>query len=364
MRVLMTTDTVGGVWTYSLQLASALVPFGVEVNLATMGSNITDAQRSAAAEIPSVTLHPSSYKLEWMQDPWGDVDRAREWLLDLERQTHPDVVHVNGFAHGAAPFRVPVLVVGHSCVLSWWQAVLHEAAPQDWEEYRRRVQAGLQAAAHVVAPSRAMLNCLIEHYGPLSSTGVIYNGRSPAVFKPATKLQMVFAAGRLWDQAKNLAALDAAAPEIPWPVWVAGETRFGSQAENSTHVRLLGKLSERQIASRLAAASIYAFPAQYEPFGLSVLEAALSGCALVLGDIPSLREIWRDCAIYVPPEDIAALVRALRFLINDAGERARLASLAQLRAREFSPERMAAGYMQTYQMLLSGHAHTEIQHAR
>ncbi len=31
-------------------------------------------------------------------------------------------------------------------------------------------------------------------------------------------------------------------------------------------------------------------PARYEPFGLSVLEAALSGCALVLGDIPSLRE--------------------------------------------------------------------------
>ncbi|MGN6370846.1 MAG: glycosyltransferase family 4 protein [Phycisphaerae bacterium] len=364
MRVLMTTDTVGGVWTYTLQLASALAPMGVSVDLATMGSGISEAQHAAAGEIPNIRLHPSSFKLEWMQDPWNDVDRAQEWLLELEQRTHPDLVHVNGFAHGAAPFLAPVLAVGHSCVLSWWQAVRHESAPAEWATYQQRVREGLQAAGHVVAPSRNMLDCLIEHYGPLNSSEVIYNGRSAAIFKPAAKLQMVFAAGRLWDPAKNMAALDAAAAEISWPVWVAGDTRPDAGKTEPTHARLLGKLTERQIAARLAAASIYAFPAKYEPFGLSVLEAALSGCALVLGDIPSLREIWRDCAIYVPPENVRELVQALRYLIHDSGERARLAGMARLRAREFSPERMAKGYMQAYRKLLSGRTQMELQYAR
>ena len=64
---------------------------------------------------------------------------------------------------------------------------------------------------------------------------------------------------------------------------------------------MLGRLSAGELADWYARAAIYALPARYEPFGLSALEAALSGCALVLGDIPSLREIWGDAALFVPP---------------------------------------------------------------
>ena len=64
----------------------------------------------------------------------------------------------------------------------------------------------------------------------------------------------------------------------------------------------------------LRRASIYAFPAKYEPFGLSVLEAALARCALVLGDTQSLREIWRDAAIYVPPDSAERLRDVLKTL--------------------------------------------------
>ena len=65
-----------------------------------------------------------------------------------------------------------------------------------------------------------------------------------------------------------------------------------------------GRLTPPQMARVVSRApSIYALPARYEPFGLSVLEAALSGCALVLGDIPSLREIWDGAALFVDPDD-------------------------------------------------------------
>ena len=74
---------------------------------------------------------------------------------------------------------------------------------------------------------------------------------------------------------------------------------------------LLGRLDERRWPSGWPRAAIYALPARYEPFGLSALEAALSGCALVLGDIPSLREVWGDAAVFVPPDDAGGLRDAL-----------------------------------------------------
>ncbi|MEB3829625.1 glycosyltransferase [Phormidium sp. CCY1219] len=61
-------------------------------------------------------------------------------------------------------------------------------------------------------------------------------------------------------------------------------------------------MSPEELSHWYARAAIYAFPARYEPFGLSVLEAALSGCALVLGDIPRLREMWGDAAVFANPD--------------------------------------------------------------
>src|SRR5579884_2630204 len=99
-RVLMTGDTVGGVWTFTLELAEALGRRGVEVALAAMGGVPTESQRAEAARITNLRLFESSFKLEWMDDPWDDVRDAGTWLLDLERSLAPDVVHLNSYGHG------------------------------------------------------------------------------------------------------------------------------------------------------------------------------------------------------------------------------------------------------------------------
>jgi glycosyltransferase involved in cell wall biosynthesis len=98
---------------------------------------------------------------------------------------------------------------------------------------------------------------------------------------------------------------------------------------------------------------------RYEPFGLSALEAALAGCALVLGDIPSQREIWRDTAVFVPPNDADALRSALQQLIADTPRRRELAERAHERALEFTTLRMASSYLALYSELMEQprHAH-------
>jgi glycosyltransferase involved in cell wall biosynthesis len=102
----------------------------------------------------------------------------------------------------------------------------------------------------------------------------------------------------------------------------------------------------------MSRAAIYALPARYEPFGLSVLEAGLAGCALVLGDIPSLREHWDRAALFVPPDDSAALVHAIRLLIEDESRRHMLQRQARSRARWFSVDRMVDQYLQVYGQIL------------
>jgi glycogen(starch) synthase len=183
---------------------------------------------------------------------------------------------------------------------------------------------------------------------------VIANGRNEMEFVPGTKMPLVFAAGRLWDPAKNLGALDTVAEGLRWPVYVAGDRRQpgGEAPVSGSHVHLLGRLAAERVASWLRRASIYAFPARYEPFGLSVLEAALGGCALVLGDIASLRQLWDGAAVFVPPDDTQTLRLALEELIDDAGLRQALAMRARRRALMLTPQRMASSYLQLYSNLL------------
>ena len=351
-RLLMTADTVGGVWNYAVELARALEQRGVQVTLATMGAPLTSYQRAQVGGLPGLALHESSHRLEWMQNAWDDVDRAGEWLLALERDGAPDLVHLNQFAFGALPFAAPKLVVAHSCVLSWWRAVHGEAAPAAWDGYRRRVVQGLAGAGLVAAPTRAMLHSLQENYGFSGAGRVLHNGRSAEAFQPAVKQPFVFAAGRFWDAAKNLTALQAVAPLLPWPVRVAGSiTHPDGGSVRPSRVHCLGELPSRALARHLGEAAIYALPARYEPFGLSVLEAALSGCALVLGDVASLREIWGPAAVYVAPNDHAALRAALWHLIENPAERVRLAEAAHARSLDFTTARMTGAYLAAYAAL-------------
>jgi glycogen(starch) synthase len=349
MRVLMTADTVGGVWTYALELADALAQHDVEVVLATMGPRLSGAQRAELRRSSVVRAYAQDVKLEWMDDPWSDVELAGGWLLRIRDEVQPDVVHLNGYAHGTLPWEAPLLVAGHSCVLSWFAAVRHEPIPPAWSRYAAAVAAGLDAADLVVAPTRAMLRELELRYGTRADREVIPNGRRPPG-STAAKEPLVFSAGRLWDEAKNVAALDRVAPSVPWPVVVAGALEPGRRPAN---VRALGRIDRDATDAWLARASIFALPARYEPFGLAALEAALAGAALVLGDIRSLREVWADAALYVDPDDDEALAAALALLIEEPRLRGDLAARALARAREYTPERMAAAYADAYERLAS-----------
>jgi glycosyltransferase involved in cell wall biosynthesis len=353
--ILMTVDPIGGVWTYALDLCRELGD--CDIVLASMGKRLIAAERAQLKTLPHVDLCESDFKLEWMTDPWRDVEAAGEWLNALAATIRPSLVHLNQFSHGALDWNVPCLVVGHSCVYSWFQAVERRQPGDDWKKYKEKVSCGLRAADRVTAPSQWMLSALKEHYGRFAAAAPIYNGADGRRFFPGRKEHFILTAGRLWDRAKNIAILDAVAAKLAWPIYAAGAISGpdGTRADLK-NLRLLGPLDAAALSCWLGRAEIFVLPALYEPFGLAALEAALAGCALVLGDIPSLREIWQDAALFVQPRDREAIAAALAALVSDKTLCGRLAGQARRRALEFTPRRTASAYLGLYRDMLA-HRH-------
>lgn len=333
MRVLMTSDTVGGVWTYAVELARAMT--GGQFVLAVLGGGRpTAAQlRQLPANIKLVT---NESRLDQAEAPWADAGRTAEWLLELERQEAPDLVHLNGYAHGALPFRAPKLVVGHSCALTWSKALNHDYEPELWAHYRATVSAGLRGADFVVASSLAMLDALHQHYDFSTPARVIYNGLStqgPSIRSTAGERPVVLAIGERSDAARNIETVIEAVPLIHAPVTIAGA------------------LEREEMKDAMDDASIYLSPALYDPFGESTLQAAQSACALVLGDIPSVREIWHDAALFAPPMDALRIAQQVNSLLSNPYLRDDMAHRARRRAAEFTPQRMAGDYQLLYRLL-------------
>jgi glycogen synthase len=350
----MTADPIGGVWSYALELCRGLARSDIEVTLAVMGRRLTAQERAAVAAIHNANIVERDFKLEWMVDPWSEVDGAGEWLLELESAMQPSLIHLNGYAHGALRWRAPCLIVGHSCVYSWFEAVRGSPPPDAWQTYRQAVAAGLSGANAVTAPSGFMLSQLKKNYGSFAAVEPIYNGCSAAPFLPRKKEPFIITAGRLWDPAKNIAVLEKVANKIDWPVYAAGSTAGpDGQVVRLTGVPALGHLDVETLAQWYGRASIFISPAHYEPFGLSILEAALAGCALVLSDIPSLREIWSQAALFISSDDPDQIASVLKKLASDISTLEEHSARARARALEFTPERMCRNYLALYERLVT-----------
>lgn len=354
-KILMTADTLGGVWNYSVDLCTALGQYQVEVHLATFGAPLNDHQREQIRQTPNVTLHESDLKLEWMQDPWKDVEKGVQWLKSICQRVAPDLIHFNNYGQAHHAWNLPTVVVAHSCVWSWWYAVHQEHPPNSWLPYRERVTRALHNASLVVSPTFSFLKEMEMIYGTLKNSRVIYNGRHYPQAEPHSKEPIILSAGRIWDEAKNISVLMEIAGELPWPVYVAGEnghpvTKKVSRAEN---IHYLGALPFEELSQWMHRAAIYVLPAFYEPFGLSVLEAAHSGCALVLSDIATFSELWHDAALFAHPRDPHSIRDALIHLINDPGLLNTLASRARMMSLNYNPDKMAHEYIACYNQLLN-----------
>jgi glycosyltransferase involved in cell wall biosynthesis len=343
-RVLISTDAVGGVWCYTAELVRALSRRHVEVEVAVLGPAPTAEQAETVVSLPRVHLHETGLPLDWTAQEPSALSFASSMLASLAQQLGVDTIQLHTPALAAQPiWHAPVLAVIHSCVGTWWEAVRQGAPPADFLWRVAAVHAGLKAADVVVAPTHAFAELVRSTYGLHRPIAVVHNGRVPSHLDPrdGSTRHGVLAAGRLWDEGKNITLLDRAAALMgDVPVMAAGATN-GPQGASATlaHLLALGFLSEKQMAKTMAEARVFAAPSLYEPFGLAVLEAAQTNLPLVLADIPSFRELWDGAAIFLPPHSAEVWAAILVALHAEPAACRGWGMKARARAATFTVER-------------------------
>ena len=144
------------------------------------------------------------------------------------------------------------------------------------------------------------------------------------------------------------------------PIMIAGDTRppegstsapFTAQPNSNLH--FLGALTQSETRTLLAGSAIYVATSCYEPFGLAPLEAAFAGCALIVNDIPPLREVWGDNAMYYQRNDPTSLAAGLCTLTGDPVLLAEMAEKANRHAHaQFNASSMISAYLNLYNNVL------------
>jgi glycosyltransferase involved in cell wall biosynthesis len=346
-RLMLVTDAVGGVWTYSVELARSLREWDIETILAVIGPSSSSEQRREAT---AFKLIDTGLDLDWTAERPDTVRRTGCGLAELATEIDADLVQLGSAALLAdSHFDQPVVVVQHSCVATWWNAVREGPLPRDFAWRRDLVECGLHGAAAVVAPSAAFAAQLARAYGLSRAVRCVHNGRRALPMKRRDPEDFVFTVGRLWDDGKNVRTLDDAAAKLKVPVEAVGPLNGpNGTAVSFDNLRMPGELRPGEIADRLAARPIFASSALYEPFGLSVLEAAQAGCALVLSDIPTFRELWGGSAVFVPADNADGFADAIEQLLANPDRRAELGPSARVRALRYSPESMGSRMAQLY----------------
>jgi glycosyltransferase involved in cell wall biosynthesis len=354
-RILMTVDAVGGVWQYAVALARHLSLSGATVIFVGVGPEPDTQQKIDAkfvAKIVWLKIPP-----EWMAKTEAELNDLPNEIATLVRAFAIDLVHLNepGQAVGLS-LPCPVLAVSHSCIGTWFRGVRNTTPPDDWAWHLERTRAGLGQADLVVAPSASHAAALADCYGTSTRQVVVHNAVEPTAHA-GPRDDIVFAAGRWWDEGKNGLVLDHAAALTQWPIFAAGPTQGPSGGSLAFECVIgLGSLPHAETHLLAGRSGIFVSPSLYEPFGLAALEAATAGTPLVLADIPTYRELWSDAAFFFAPRDPGALARTINQLIEDAHLRRALGEAAFRRSRAYGLARQAAAMRAAYEEAGSIHA--------
>jgi glycosyltransferase involved in cell wall biosynthesis len=352
-RVLITTDAVGGVWRYTIDLVHALDASGIACLVTGLGPEPDAVQRAECAWQHSDLIW-TDHALDWTEADPAALARTSADLEHRARRWQADLIHLHLPSQAASINPdLPIVAVSHSCQPTWWQATRGDRLPAAWQPIVEQTRAGLARADRILAPTHAHADAIRRVYGKLDRLDVIPNAANAFTNIAEPKQPKILAAGRWWDAGKNAITLDRAARHVAWPIEMAGSLSGpdGSQValDHATHIGEQSSAALRQCMSR---ATIFTSPSLYEPFGLAVLEAALHHCVLVLADIPTFRELWGGAAIFADPRDPAAFARALKEAIDNESRRSQLAQAAHDRAQLFTPDRQRHAILAAYEKSL------------
>jgi phosphatidylinositol alpha-mannosyltransferase len=171
----------------------------------------------------------------------------------------------------------------------------------------------------------------------------------------------IFFLGR-HEPRKGLEVLLTALADLPpdLRVWVGGDgpqsAELRERFAHDPRIEWLGRISDDEREARMRGCTVYCSPSvRGESFGMVLLEAMASGCALVASDLEGHRNVATDGVdgLLAPVGDAAALAKAVRRVLDDDGLRAELVAGGRRRAEQLSMAHLAERYVAIYQQVLT-----------
>ncbi|MGH2692488.1 MAG: glycosyltransferase family 4 protein [Actinomycetota bacterium] len=275
--------------------------------------------------------------------------------------------------HAPSPVAIPPVRGGQRLVVTVHDLAFRlypEAYPPGWRLlHRAGFRRAIRSGAEIIAVSRSTAADVARLGGihERSIRVVPLGGSIPVgTSDPAPVLQRlrvpkpyILFVGTL-EARKNLVRLIRAyrrtAPRVPHTLVLAGPLGWRSQpilqelaAAGPGGIVTTGRVSESDLDALHRAADLFAYPSQYEGFGLPVLDAMARGVPVLTSNTSSLPELVGDAAVQVPPGSTGALATAMEQLLTDTDERSRLSAAGRDRAGEYSWERTARATLEVYE---------------
>ncbi len=113
-------------------------------------------------------------------------------------------------------------------------------------------------------------------------------------------------------------------------------------------VIFFGEATDGQLSNLYYHSKAYITASLMEGFGLPPLEAMANGCFVIASNIPSIREVCQDAALYFNPYDISDIADKIGIAFSQADKESFI-SKGKERVREFSWKKMAKETLKIYE---------------
>ena len=215
---------------------------------------------------------------------------------------------------------------------------------------------------HILTVSNFSKNDIVRHMNISSSKiTVIYHGREHIysttpqdniIIEHGLKDRPYLLAVSSLSPRKNFQAIILALEKlnkIDFDIVIVGgrnQKVFGTQSRSlAGSVIYLDHVSDDQLRALYEHAACFIYPSLYEGFGLPPLEAITCGCPVIASDIPPLREVCGEAALYCDPYDIDDIADKINTMLTDKDLRRQFIKNGLKRAEMFSWQKTAISFV-------------------
>ena len=374
----------GGIGTQTWIKAEALARLGHTVHV--LSSTSSPGPELSTQTEGAITVHR-------MQPPGGDFPVYKTptyWLgysWSVLRQLHAlmqtttlDVIDfaeygAEGFAYqlDRTPWNwVPVVVQLHGSLAMF---VEHIGWPERGSDFHRigtlMEEVSIKGADVLMACSAAIADFTAATYGvPRQEIDVVHCGVDAEAFRPPARERTggrptVLFVGNIAANKGVITVFEAVLrirsqfPDVLLQIVGGGEGDLLGQLQARTQaegaevsVEFHGFIDRAHLPTFFQGADVFCAPSQYEAFGIVYIEAMACGCPVVASPTGGTPEAVTDgqTGLLVPPDDVAAVARALERLLGDAPLRRRLGDAGRKRVLDyFAMDRYVLRVLAAYQ---------------